>query len=368
MDSPEKPKIIPYIQTIPIRQATYGHIKIGGLGDERKNKTSPGTHRLPVRYNEFVITQNERDGSANFVENVAMRDALSEYFDGDGLLKRIPILLLDDDPTKVFKSAFERFDGKKKVCYGDGINAMCRRGDAWFPTECSCGKQEKGHTPINERCKISFDLICDIDVPSGPGAYLFHTTSFYSFVEITACLIDIYRKTDGLYTGLPFFLVLKSRVSEEGKPFQYVSIEPRQRPSQMIEAARSILDGRLVRAKDTKALKNNENLLTAGVFSYDEALIAQEYNPDYEDPEIDMGTDPAREQPAQAVNLTDVHQVEEPQEPAAGDTVTVPEQEPEQEPVKPEPKRRARATAPASEPVPAPAPELPLDDDDVDVF
>jgi hypothetical protein len=193
---------------ISLGLSEVGKIKIGGKGEERKKKNSPGTFRLPVKFGHFKVTTTERDGNGDFILDKAVMDAIGPE------PKEIRIQFPFDNRHMNFQTSFQYYEGSKKMCEGDGISAERHDKDGKIITgQCD-------HTTCkfmaNKKCKPSGRLSCYLpDSPHRGGIYRFRTHGWNSVGGIMAALKQYSDYTDGMLQGLPFKLVFTKKATEE---------------------------------------------------------------------------------------------------------------------------------------------------------
>lgn len=194
-----------------------GKIKLGGLGDERKAK-SGGTYRMPVKFDEFVVTKTYRNNEGDLVPDDDIMGALDK---DDGKLRAIPILLHSDELEEVFPTSYARYAGKKLHCSGDGKVATRwelkegKRTGANKQIQCPCQFLQ------DRSCKPHGTLHCSIRVEGlavAGAIHTFRTTSIISIRRIIGSLTQI-QKLAGVLQGLPLWLVVQPVVvTPDGHP------------------------------------------------------------------------------------------------------------------------------------------------------
>lgn len=212
------------------RLAEVGKIKIGGKGEERKG--SKGMYRLPVRYDNFVVTTTEKDlKTGNFKPDEELMKKLGEK------PTEIRVVFLFDDIDMNFNTSFAFYQGAKCICRGDGESADRLFTQAGKPSQFTITDNADGKTKEGERHKI----ICDPDIcpmmqpdkngatkckPSGilsclipesmniGGVYRFRTHSWNTISNILASLELIQTITGGVLVGLPMKLQLLKKATE----------------------------------------------------------------------------------------------------------------------------------------------------------
>lgn len=194
------------IKTFTPRLAEIGKIKIGGKGEERKSKNGK-KFRLPVKYDHFVITKNEKDQYGNFVINEKVMDSLGEK------PKEIKIQLLYDSIELNFLSSFSFYHGRKCVCRGNGETAI--RIEKGEKKEIKCTSGECVYL-IDGRCKPSGILSAVLsDSNQIGGVYKFRTHSWNSVYNIQSSLAYLKSETGGKLAGIPLKLQIIKKATEE---------------------------------------------------------------------------------------------------------------------------------------------------------
>ena len=117
------------IKGIRPRLAEAGKIKTGGLGETRTAE-SGREYRLPISYDHFVITRNDRDSAGDLVLDRVLMDAIGKLQSDStsrvemGVkIREIPIVLHSDELEEVFPTSYACYLGKKLHCRGDGEKA-----------------------------------------------------------------------------------------------------------------------------------------------------------------------------------------------------------------------------------------------------
>lgn len=103
------------IKGLKPKLAEGGKIKIGGKGEARQSR-SGGTYRVPRKDNHFTITTTQREGGSpdgDLIRDDRIMGLLaSEYADGDGKIRTLPIVLHSDDIDLVFPTAYVSYTGR----------------------------------------------------------------------------------------------------------------------------------------------------------------------------------------------------------------------------------------------------------------
>ncbi len=189
------------------RFAEVGKIKIGGKGKTRKSKDNK-EYQLPIRYDHFMVTTNERGQDGNFlVDNDLMSKLGKEP-------KEIPIRLPFDSIDMNFFTSFQYYHGKKCICQGDGETAKrINNKGIEIGTKCDTDICE---FLMDGKCKVSGILSCHIPATMQVGAvHRFRTHSWNSVSNILASLNYLKDNTNGILQGLPLKLIFLKKATQE---------------------------------------------------------------------------------------------------------------------------------------------------------
>lgn len=188
------------------RLPELGKIKIGGKGATRKSSQGK-EFQLPVKYDHFVITTRQRGQDGNFVRDDAIHRIVGQK------PTELDIRLMWDEPHHNFRASLTAYDGKQRVCEGDGTRAWDRKLGQWIPCTCPLLKQHQGEyrgpkRPTNVVCKPYGVLSVILEAAEVFGGYyVFRTTSWETISAITAAL-ETFRQQFGFLAGLPLRMVL----------------------------------------------------------------------------------------------------------------------------------------------------------------
>lgn len=208
------------IKGIRPRLAEAGKIKTGGLGATKTSKDGR-EYRLPVSYDHFVITRNDRDSAGDLVLDRVLMDAILKLQRGaedstaqPEKIREIPIVLHSDELEEVFPTSYACYLGKKLHCRGDGEKATrweikdARKTGVITGMKCTCPYLGATGGPI---CKPHGILHCSIAVQGHALAGAVHkwrTTSLISIERLLASLEQI-RSLIGSLRGIPLWLKLE---------------------------------------------------------------------------------------------------------------------------------------------------------------
>jgi hypothetical protein len=242
------------IHGITPRVAETGKIKLGGLGQERP-KHGGGTFRMPVKYEDFVITKTYRNAAGDLVRDAELMASIAH--DPDGKLRSIPIVLHSDEIDEVFPTQYARYAGKKLHCSGDGKTAvrwefvkddkgvMTRTGES-KQMECPCPFLTDGDDKRGPSCKPHATLYCSLAVSGlavAGAIYTFRTTSIITIQSILGSLMQI-KKMTGMLQGLPLHLVVQPVRTEKALVYcAHIEL----RAKDVIEAQRTALESAKMR-------------------------------------------------------------------------------------------------------------------------
>lgn len=203
------------IKSLPIRLAEIGKIKIGGKGPERTSKSGK-KFRIPQKYDHFVIVKNEKDQYGNFIIDKNIQNKIGNE------CRKIPIVLLFDDINLNLLSSFQYYHGHKCVCRGDGETAerIIKGEKKLIP----CPNSECEFLQA-KRCKPSGLLSCMLPLAeSVGGVYKFRTTSWNTVSNLQSSLALIKMQTGGNLAGIPLYLEMIKKQTEEHGAIEMVNI------------------------------------------------------------------------------------------------------------------------------------------------
>lgn len=272
------------IKNLEPRLGEIGKIKIGGLNPEkRKNRTGDGFHQLPVRYDHFVITHCHRGPDGNLVPNDEIMKLIGDK------CKDLEILLLYNDPELNFPTSYAWYDGKKRMCQGDGATAQRRgakdgKANGTFSTiACPCEKLEKDEKG-GSLCKpygILSVMLPQIDQIG--GVFTFRTHGWNSVTAIMSSLELLANLTRGHIAMIPKLkLVLKPIAGEHGDVF-VANIVFTGKLSDLYDAAFKVRE--LEAGQETRLMLLEKNASSAAEQMMrnedpaEEAVIAEEFYP-----------------------------------------------------------------------------------------
>jgi len=203
------------IKNLPIRLAQVGKIKIGIKGEERTGK-SGASYSLPNKVDYFIITKLEKEG-----QNFKPDYNLMKRLDPQGKPRKLKIALPYDDIDLNFFTEYSLYAGKKRICFGDGVEATRIYLDKETKKEI---KREKLSCPCNflkeGKCKPHgiLSVILRDNFQLG-GVYQFRTTSYNSIQNILSGLMQIQQMTQGILAMVPLIMSLQpqSVIDKEGK-------------------------------------------------------------------------------------------------------------------------------------------------------
>ena len=194
-----------------------GNIKIGKKGEEKKAKNSDKKWRQPVRLDHFIVTTTERGEDGNFLLDEAVMDSISKH-DGQEAVEKKPrsirVRFPFDDPALIFQTSYQKYNGKKLECEGNGINAERKDKDGNITTG-PCDPETCKHL-ADKTCKPSGRLACHLpDSPHYGGIYMYRTHGWNSVGGIMKALNEYHTQTGKILQGLPFRLVFTKKATEE---------------------------------------------------------------------------------------------------------------------------------------------------------
>lgn len=205
MNAPNFVRISPTL--LRPRLPELGKIKIGGKGETRRGKGGR-EWQLPVKYTHFVVTTRQRGQDGNFVRDEAIHRVIGPK------PTELDIRLMWDLPEQNFRASLTAYDGKKRVCEGDGTRAYDRALGREIPCTCPLLKQHEGgydgpSRPVGKVvCKPYGVLSVILEAAEVYGGYyVFRTTSWETISAITAAL-HTFREQFGFLAGLPLRMVM----------------------------------------------------------------------------------------------------------------------------------------------------------------
>jgi len=185
-----------------------GNIKIGKKGAEKKAQGTGKKWHQPVRLDHFIITTTERGQDGNFLPDEAVMEKIA-----DEKPKSIRVRFPFDDPSLIFQTSYQMYNGKKLECEGNGEIAKRKDKDGNI-TEGEClGRECEYMQPDKKgavKCKPSGRLACHLpDSPHYGGIYMYRTHGWNSVIGISAALENYHGQTGGILQGLPFQLIFQ---------------------------------------------------------------------------------------------------------------------------------------------------------------
>jgi hypothetical protein len=189
-----------------------GKIKIGRLGEERKAKDGKSTYRLPNKLDHFLITTTERDNTGNFIPNTFLMDQIAEMVNESAdHLTTIPVCLLFDDIDSNFYTTYNCYQGKTRICTGDGERATVLKTGEEITCPCPRLNQDyKGSTPCKPYGRLSV-VLQNMDIIG--GAWVYRTTGWNSVQDILGSLMLI-KRVAGRLSGIPLMMKLFPKTTQ----------------------------------------------------------------------------------------------------------------------------------------------------------
>ena len=211
--------------------AEVGKIKTGYRGEARQSAGGK-TFAPPKKLDHFIITTTERGADGNLKQNDALMATLGDK------PRELKIRLPFDSIDKNFFTQFQAYDGGRRVCSGDGIEAD-RRGEVSISGPADKPSLVvKGEAPARVpcdpdtcpilaagKCKVSGILSCFLP-QSGDlgGVYKFRTHSWNAVSSILAALEFFAANTGGILQGMPLKLVLVKKTTEDHGTITYATV------------------------------------------------------------------------------------------------------------------------------------------------
>lgn len=200
------------IKNLRPKLCEQGKIKIGRLGDLRETKDGKGTYRLPNKLDHFLITATERDNTGNFIPNIFLMEKIAEIVDEPAdHLTTIPVYLLFDDIDSNFYTTYNCYQGKSRICTGDGEKAVVLKTGEEIPCPCPKLNQEyKGPTPCKPYGRLNVVLQ---SMNMIGGCWVYRTTGWNSVQDILGSLMLI-KRVAGRLSGIPLMLKLFPKTTQ----------------------------------------------------------------------------------------------------------------------------------------------------------
>lgn len=200
------------IKNLHPKLCEQGKIKIGRLGDERTTKDGKSTYRLPNKLDHFIITTTGRDNTGNFTPNISLMKEIAERVDEPAdHLTTIPVYLLFDDIDSNFYTTYNCYQGKSRICTGDGEKAILLKTGEEITCPCPRLDQDyKGPTPCKPYGRLSV-VLQSMDIIG--GAWVYRTTGWNSVQDILGSLMLIKRVASRL-SGIPLMLKLFPKTTQ----------------------------------------------------------------------------------------------------------------------------------------------------------
>ena len=200
------------IRNLRPKLCEQGKIKIGRLGNERTAKDGKSTYRLPNKLDHFIITTTERDSTGNFIPNVSLMKEIAEIVKepADHLITT-PVYLLFDDIDSNFYTTYNCYQGKSRICTGDGEKAVILKTGEEITCPCPRLDQDyKGPTPCKPYGRLSV-VLQSMDIIG--GAWVYRTTGWNSVQDILGSLMLI-KRVAGRLSGIPLMLKLFPKTTQ----------------------------------------------------------------------------------------------------------------------------------------------------------
>lgn len=186
------------------RLAEHGKIKLGRLGDKRQKKDGSGFYQMPTRLDHFLITTTERDNTGNFIPNSRLMEQIAERVgERPDHLTKIPVILLYDEIDQNFYTSYNSYQGKTRICTGDGQTATVLATGEQIPCPCpKLDREYKGPTPCKPYGRLSV-IIQDMNIVG--SVWVFRTTGWNSVQDLLGSLALI-KKITGRLSGIKLML------------------------------------------------------------------------------------------------------------------------------------------------------------------
>jgi hypothetical protein len=302
------------------RLSVLGHIKIGG---RKKIQTPNGERTIPVKYDNFVVTTNER-GELDYIPNTPLMEKLKRYENRkDGKVKRMLVWLLSDDPDENLDTSLAFYDGQGCRCRGDGREAQYIDPESGEISKLKCPcpmlRMRLGDSKVEDRAEHPFlkpdkrkNIVCKThavlrvmihEAMKLGGVYLFRTTSRHSIEQLQASMALIRNLTGGALVGAPFELSVEpKRVRpENNQNYQTVYVITLTHSADAVDFLKLMAEQHRMRAEMRSQIQGSSilSLPSPGLEDRDEQLaVAQEFNdPDDPGDYIDAEAHPSNREP-----------------------------------------------------------------------
>ncbi|OEU71105.1 MAG: hypothetical protein BA864_11350 [Desulfuromonadales bacterium C00003093] len=192
------------IKNMAPRLAEHGKIKLGRLGDKRQKKDGSGFYQLPTKLDHFLITTTERDNTGNFIPDLRLMEQIAEKVGQlPDHLTKIPVFLLYDEIDQNFFTTYACYQGRTRICTGDGEKAVVLKTGEEVACPCPRLDQDyKGPTPCKPYGRLSV-LIQEMN--SVGSVWVFRTTGWNSVQDILGSLALV-KKITGRLSGIKLML------------------------------------------------------------------------------------------------------------------------------------------------------------------
>lgn len=195
-----------------------GNIKIGKKSAEKKKSKGGKEWQPPVRLDHFIVTTTERGEDGNFLLDEAVMESIRKNDTLDGQAetkpKEIRVRFPFDDPALIFQTSYQKYNGKKLECEGNGEMAERKDKDGKI-TDGPCDTETCKHL-ADKTCKPSGRLACHLpDSPHYGGIYMYRTHGWNSVGGIMKALNEYHAQTGKILQGLPFRLVFTKKATED---------------------------------------------------------------------------------------------------------------------------------------------------------
>ena len=200
------------IRNLKPKLCEQGKIKIGRLGDKRTAKDGKSTYRLPTKLDHFLITTTERDDSGNFIPNIPLMEQIAETVNEPAdHLTTIPVYLLFDDIDSNFYTTYNCYQGKARICTGDGEKAVILKTGEEITCPCPRLNQDyKGSTPCKPYGRLNV-VLQSMDIIG--GSWVYRTTGWNSVQDILGSLMLI-KRVAGRLSGIPLMMKLFPKTTQ----------------------------------------------------------------------------------------------------------------------------------------------------------
>ena len=198
------------IKNLLPRLPEIGKIKIGCLGEERKGRQG-NIYRLPHKLDHFIITFPERGNDGNFIPDLSLMEKIGQMTGQDPAhLTSLPCFLLYNEVEPNLYTTYCCYQGRTKVCQGDGKEAVTSTGEV---RSCPCEKLDRGYKGpaiCKPYCRLSVALAGTDKIG---GVWVYRSCGWNTVQDLMGSLALLYQIAGGHIAGIPLSLDLVGRTA-----------------------------------------------------------------------------------------------------------------------------------------------------------